>query len=803
MSARELEFAAAVEQFVAQLRSKAPVAAREFAARFPELAPELLDALEAAEDLEGLRAGDGPDIAEGLERLGSFLIEGELGRGGMGVVLAAVDEPLGRRVALKLLPRSLLASSSARARFRREASLASRLEHPGICTVYGAGVTDGQPWIAMRLVEGRSLSDAIAAARASGAAVASLSTGSSREGERSVASCIASVARALAFAHARGVLHRDVKPSNVIVAGDGRPVLLDFGVALETGSDAPGLTRTGETAGTPAYLAPELIAGERARPDERCDVYALGVTLYECLTLAPPFAAPTRDALYRAVLAGSPPDVRRWNRAIPRDLAVIVATALERDPERRYANAEALALDLEAFAAGRDIAARPAGPLERALRWSRREPKQAGLVAALSFAALSLAVAGGMLLESREEARAGRAAQQARELEVALVDAYSHFGHGSIEAAVKGFDAVLAIDPGNDEALVGRILASLRSRRDERALELLRDAPHNQAFDRLRAIAAGAPPPSEDSNWLERASAFELFVDGEALRVEGERHPRSEQSRWWRAALERFDEAIARSPQARAVYHQMRAWTASKLGDAAATRTASRALVSLWPDSAWSLFQAGSALHAIDPRKALELLQRAAELDPTRAATFQCMGVAHFHLGELEAAVPPLRKALALNPLDVLAHNGLAAVYLRMGCADEARAELYEALSIDPWTIEAWGNLTLIRGDFAAIARAAEHVLELDPGQPGYRAIYGSSLLNLGEFARARDEFARLVAEAPTNGNYWHAYAGALANNGELHTALDAIGVVRSLAPEAPGLAEFEASVEAALTSDG
>jgi Flp pilus assembly protein TadD len=247
----------------------------------------------------------------------------------------------------------------------------------------------------------------------------------------------------------------------------------------------------------------------------------------------------------------------------------------------------------------------------------------------------------------------------------------------------------------------------------------------------------------------------------------------------------------------------MRAWTASNLGDEPATRTATRALVSLWPDSAWSLYQAGSALGAIDPRKALELLYRSAELDPTRAATFQCIGIAHFNLGELEAALAPLRQALALDPLDVLAHNGLAAVHMRMGCADDARSELYAALSIDPWAIQPWANLTLLETGFAETARAAEHVIELDPGQTGHRAVYASSLLNLGEFERARDEFALLVAEVPANAAYWQAYANALANYGELRTALDAILVARSITPDDPGLDEFEAQVRAALGTDG
>lgn len=800
MSDSEIGLGAAVELFVAQLRSGTPLGAREFSTRFPHLAPELLEALESAEELERLRAHDADTEIPSLERLGPFRFIGELGRGGMGVVLKAVEEPLGRVVALKLLPRTMLTSAAARARFHREAVLASRLDHPGICTVFGAGVTEDQPWIAMRLVEGRSLSEAIAAARKHRKAHPELPSAPEHDGFRSVARCIARVARALAFAHAHGVLHRDVKPSNVIVTSDGQPVLLDFGVAIETDSDGPGLTRTGESAGTPAYLAPELIAGERTRHDERCDVYALGVTLYECLALRPPFAAPTRDSLYRAVLAGSALDVRRINSSIARDLSVIVATALERDPERRYASADALADDLEAFVAGRSIAARPAGPLERAARWARREPKQATLAAAFSIAALSLAVASGALIASREDVRAGQLAQRAREIETALVDAYTALGDVAEKNSASRFAAILELDPGNAEASVGLIFARLRARENEQALELLRDAPRSPAFDRLRAMAERRPPPPEDADWLESASAFELFVDGEALRGESERLAPSEQARVWRVALARFDEAVARAPQARAIYHQMRAWTASQLGDELATRSACRALATLWPDSAWSLYQSGSALWKLDPKRALRQLRRSAELDPTRAATFQCMGMAHFTLGEFEEAKAPLRRALELNPLDALAHNGLAVVHMSLGCADEARAELYQTLSINPRAIQAWGNLTLLEPTQAEAARAAEHVLELDPGQSAYRAIYAEALLGTGEVTAARDEFARLVVEAPKNAMYWAAYANSLATVGEFETALDALRIARSIdANVLGGLEAFEADVRAAL----
>jgi formylglycine-generating enzyme required for sulfatase activity len=363
-----------------------------FAAQYPELGPLLPEALEA---LVAIELAAGSEVMPGLlpDRVGTFRIVREIGRGGMGVVLEAVEEPLGRRVALKVLPPELLSSPQARARFRREAELAARVDHSGIATVYGAGVEADQPWIAMRYVEGRTLSRSIAEARKEGSACVRLAPEgtSEREAALAVARLCAKVARALQAAHEHGVVHRDVKPSNIMVAPDGTPVLLDFGLAIAETQDGRSLTRTGHTAGTPAYLPPETVGGEVARPDAQGDVYSLGVAMYECLALRRPFEAPTHAALYRAILSAAPADLRRSNRAVPRDLAVVVATAMERDRARRYRSAAALADDLEACVAGRPIAARPVPPLGRALRWVRREPRLA-----LATAAAILIAIGGL-----------------------------------------------------------------------------------------------------------------------------------------------------------------------------------------------------------------------------------------------------------------------------------------------------------------------------------------------------------------------------------------------------------------------
>jgi len=331
----------------------------------------------------------------GGDRIGAYRIIELLGRGAQGEVYRAEDVRLNRQVALKLLSPQLSMNATLRSRFRREAESASKLEHPSICTVYEFGEESGMAFIAMRLVSGTPLSHRIASSRSQsteGASFVAVRGGISKSSSSlsstevvggswkargsDILEMLAVVADALHAAHESGLVHRDIKPANIMVGDDGAPVILDFGLARDLADEGAELTVTGDLIGTPAYMAPEQIAGRQV--DRRADVFALGVILYECLTTRRPFQGTTFEALRKDVLQSRPVDPRRLNPAIPKDLAAVVEVALDKEPQRRYATASALAEDLRRVLRRKPILARPPGPLLRMRRWAQRNPLSAG-----------------------------------------------------------------------------------------------------------------------------------------------------------------------------------------------------------------------------------------------------------------------------------------------------------------------------------------------------------------------------------------------------------------------------------------
>lgn len=387
---------------------------------------------------EFLRIADGVSVEtpqlEGEQVIGHYRILRELGRGGQGVVYAAMDTRLQRQVAVKLLLDANGGAKDAVVRFRREAEVTSKLDHPGICAVYETGIHQGHPYIAMRFVEGESLARKITTAREADRGSDSTihltpttepepaftneggdhATGPSTEREiHTVLEMIEGVARALHAAHEAGVVHRDIKPGNILIARSGQPVVVDFGLARDLGTNQDTLTKTGELFGTPAYMSPEQLLANRLRIDARTDVYSLGVTLFECLTLRRPFEAPTREGLYQAIMTRPAPDPRGWNSSLSTDIAVVVATALEKDRDRRYQSALALAEDLRRVRMREPILARQIGWAERLLRWGRRNPMAASLLA-LVFVLLSGGLVGALFLLSRVGAERDQADVHAR-----------------------------------------------------------------------------------------------------------------------------------------------------------------------------------------------------------------------------------------------------------------------------------------------------------------------------------------------------------------------------------------------------
>ena len=308
----------------------------------------------------------------------------------MGVVYLAQDEATGERAALKVMTSDTQAGAT---RFRREAEAVARVTHPGICRVLEVGPEGERLWIALEYVEGETLAAALRRERRVREDAAATGTVAERAPDRWL-ELGERVAQALHAAHEAGLVHRDIKPANIMLATDGRVVVLDFGLAhADASGEQTQLTQTGVPVGTPAYMSPEQVHAGLVRVDRRTDVYSLGATLYEAFTLEPPFSGPTVASLFSQILTAAPEPARRKNPALSRDLEVVLATALEKRPARRYATARHMAEDLARVRRGERVRARPAGPLRRFGAWAVRHP---GLAAA--FGSVVLALATGLLV---------------------------------------------------------------------------------------------------------------------------------------------------------------------------------------------------------------------------------------------------------------------------------------------------------------------------------------------------------------------------------------------------------------------
>jgi len=394
-SAREQRVNEVLAEYLRAVQAGQRPDREQILARHPDLASELLAffadqdlVLPLAQPLRQLAAPPAPELTvapeeaaalPGLGRVryfGDYELLEEIARGGMGVVFKARQVSLNRPVALKMILSGQLASAADVARFRQEAESAANLDHPNILPVYEVGEHQGQHYFSMKLIGGGSLTGHIAHLV---------------KDPRSAVRLLARVARAVHHAHQRGILHRDLKPANILLDANGEPHVTDFGLARRVaGGDA--LTLSGSIVGTPSYMAPEQAA---ARKDlsTAVDVYSLGAILYELLTGRPPFRAETALDTLLQVMEGVLERPRAHNHQADRDLETICLKCLEKEPQRRYGSAEALAQDLERWLAGEPVLARRSSPWARAVKWARRKPALAAL-SALVVLVLAIGVTG-------------------------------------------------------------------------------------------------------------------------------------------------------------------------------------------------------------------------------------------------------------------------------------------------------------------------------------------------------------------------------------------------------------------------
>jgi serine/threonine-protein kinase len=328
-----------------------------------------------------------------------------LGRGGTGDVYKARDVHLGRLVALKMIAEC--ASLQHLVRFRAEAQVLAQLQHPHIVQIFEVNEHRGQPYFVLELLEGGSLDSRLAR---------------SPQPPPAAAAMVQTLARTMHAAHAQGVIHRDLKPSNVLLTRDGQPKIGDFGLAkrMDEGSN---LTRTGTVMGTPSYMAPEQAHGNKDI-GPAADIYALGAILYEMLTGRPPFQGASPLETLEMVRTAEPVLPGRLQAGIPRDLETICLKCLEKQPEKRYASAAALADDLERFLGDKPIAARRAGLPELLVKWARRRPAPAALVATIVRAVVLLGALGAWS-NARLRQSARRAEARSRQVRAVVDDLYT------------------------------------------------------------------------------------------------------------------------------------------------------------------------------------------------------------------------------------------------------------------------------------------------------------------------------------------------------------------------------------------
>jgi len=669
---------------------------------------------------------------------GNYQLLEEIGRGGQGVVYRARQKSLNRIVALKVIGLGPWATEAHLKRFRREAEAAASLDHPCIVPIYEIGERDSSCYFSMKFVEGGQLDKPA-------------------KGEpmpiRCAVELIAKVARTVHFAHEHGILHRDIKPGNILLDAKGEPHLTDFGLArlVETEST---VTRTREVMGTPSYMAPEQAVGDNAGISSATDVYGLGAVLYQLLTAHPPFAGGTTYETIKLLLDTEPRRPRVLNRKIDRDLSTICLKCLEKDPKRRYSSALALAEDLEHWLKHEPIQARRTGILARGKRWVRRNPTMAiaavllvGLVAAVGVIIsksdwLQPAPGNGIavlpfenLSENKADAYFAEAIQDEILTRLSKISNLKVIARTSTEHYKSKPNNLPMI--GKQLGVAYILEGSVQKRTDASRVnvQLIKAATSSHVWaetfdskltdifaveteiaktvaDTLQAKLTGSEERAIAAKPTENPEAHELYLKG---RFFWNKRTSSD----LKTAIQYFNQAIEKDPGYALAY--------AGLADAYAILTAYGA----------------TAVSESLPR-AEAAAKKALELDDSLAEAHTSLGLLLFYNLDFQGATKEFERAIALNPNYATAHHWYGLGPLRcLGDFDKAIAELNRALQLDPLSLiinaDLGAGLVTARRYDKGIAQLRK-TIEMDP-------YFYYAYLNLGKALQLNGQLDEAVTE--------------------------------------------------------
>jgi TolB-like protein/Tfp pilus assembly protein PilF len=685
------------------------------------------------------------------EELGDYQLIEEIGRGGQGLVYRARQKSLNRIVALKVIGLGRWATTAHIKRFRFEAEAAASLDHPRIVPIHEIGESDGSCYFSMKLVEGRPLDEVVKRESLS---------------NRRAAELIVKLARTVHYAHQRGILHRDIKPGNVLIDADGEPHLTDFGLARLVERESSITGTMVEALGTPSYMAPEQAAGDAAQLTSATDVYGLGAVFYHVLTGHPPFAGGTTYETVRLVLESEPRQPWLWNPKVDRDLSTICLKCLDKDPQRRYSSALALAEDLERWLKHEPIQARRTGVLMRGKKWMRRKPAIAALIA--SLVALAVTVGWNVWKSDlpRRPPTTGIAVLPFENLSSDKENAYFTDGvQDEILTDLAKIADVKVISRASVMQYKTGVARNLRKIGEELGVAHVVEGNVQRAANKVRVNAQLIDARTDAHLW---AQTYDRDL-ADVFAIQSE-----------------IAKEIADQLQAKLSPNEKKAIEQPPTTDLAAFDLYSRAKSLL-------LTAGFSVTTEPDVRKAIELLNEAVKRDSSFFDAYCQLARAHEFVyavsgfdrtpARLALAEAALQAATRLRP-DAAETHLARAQYLYVGRRDYAGAlaELEiarRALPNDPRLFELTGYILRRRGQQEEGLRNLQRAVELDPRNLYTLQQIAISYLLLGRYAEAIAALDRALAIVPDNvetlANRGLYYVCWKADTRPLHQTIDAI----------------------------